>query len=145
MMIEKLLAFAAATAMAATPCLAAELPSFADSGVRRSAATAGVYFKVPLIGTRSEKARAGLRLSMTHDYRHAGAQTARVVEADALDLRLVGKGKPALLVAGREVTGDEAERTNFGPVSTVVTLAIIVAAAVGGYYIVRAIDDSGEE
>jgi hypothetical protein len=144
-MIDKLLAFAAAAALAATPCLAAELPSFADSGARRSGATVGIYFKVPLTGSRSEKARAGLRLAMTHDYRHAGAQTARVVEADALDLRLLGEGKAALLVAGREVTGDEAKRTNFGPVSTVVTLAIIVAAAVGGYYIVRAIDDSGDE
>ncbi len=144
-MIAKLLALGAAATMAATPCLSAELPHFQENGARRTGAVAGVYLSVPLIGARSQAPRAGLRLSMRHDYRHAGAQTARVVQSDSLDLRLMGERKATLFVAGQPVTGKEAQRRNLGPVGSVVTLAIVVAAAVGGYYIYRAIDDSGEE
>ena len=82
---------------------------------------------------------------MMHDYRHAGAQTARVVQADGLDLRFDGKSKASFWVAGQRFDDAEARKRNFGPVSTAVTVVILVAAVVGGYYIVRAIDDSGEE
>jgi hypothetical protein len=81
---------------------------------------------------------------MTHDYRTAGAQTARVVTADTLDLRFAGNAKPALFFAGRNLQ-EEKKRNNLTGVGTVVTLAIVAAAVVGGYYIARAIDDSGEE
>jgi hypothetical protein len=143
-MIDKLLAFSAAAVMAATPCLSAELPGNQDAGARRSGAVAGAYLKVPLDGPRAEKPRAGLRLSMVHDYRSANAQTARVIEADTFDLRLTGR-KPALFIAGQPVGGKDSKRSNLGPIGSTVTLVVLVAAAVGGYYIYRAIDDSGEE
>jgi hypothetical protein len=145
-MLKKMLAAAAATMLAAGPCLAAELPGFQDSGARRSGAVAGAYFKVPLGGgARSGKPAAGLRMSMVHDYRSASAQNARIVQTDGFDLRLIGDRQATLYVAGKPVNGKEAEKMKLTGVGTVVTLAVVVAAAVGGYYIWRAIDDSGEE
>jgi hypothetical protein len=145
-MFSKFLAAAAAAAMAAAPSMAAELPSYQDPGVRRSGAVAAVYYKVPLGGgTRAKGRRGGMKLSVVHDYRNASAQRARVLEAETFDLRLARAGKPALYVAGRPVSGQEARKQNFGPVGTVVTVAVIVAAVVGVYYISRMIDDSGEE
>ena len=146
-MLKQTMALAAAMTMAASPCMAAELPAFEDHGARRSGAVAAAYYKVPLGGgsARARAPKAGLKLSMVHDYRNASAQTARVVEGETFDLRLVGDKKPTFYVAGKPVTGDEAKKQNFGPVGTVVTLAVVVAAVVGVYYISRAIDDSGEE
>ena len=144
-MIRHWLALSAAAATAVSPCLAAELPDDRSDGVRRSGAVAGAYFRVPLDGRGAMRPQAGLRLSMTHDYRTAGAGDARVVETDSFDLRLAGDREATLYVAGRPVTGEEADRRGFGPINTAVTVAILVAAAVGAYFIVRAIDDSGEE
>jgi hypothetical protein len=145
-MMGRTMAAAAAAMMAGSPCLAADLPALQEHGARQSGAVAAAYYKVPLGGGRNaRKAHGGLKLSMVHDYRSAGAQTARVVHADGVDLRLVGAKKPSLYLAGRKLDDEEARRRNFGPVGTVVTLAVVVAAAVGAFYIVRAIDDSGEE
>jgi hypothetical protein len=139
------LAFAAALGMTASPCFAADIPAMRDSGARQSGALAAAYFKVPLGGgAKARKAHGGLKLAMTHDYRTAGAHTARMVTADTLDLRFVGEKKPALFVAGRNLR-EEKKRNNLTGVGTVVTVAIVVAAAVGGFYIARAIDDSGED
>jgi hypothetical protein len=144
-MVRKSLAVAAATMMAASPCLAAELPGTQENGARRSGAVLGGYYKVPLGGgKKSGKPAAGLKMSVVHDYRSAGAQTARVVQADTFDLRLVGDKKATLYVGGKAMTGEQAKKT-LGPVGTAVTVVIVVAAVVGGYYILRAIDDSGEE
>jgi hypothetical protein len=148
-MLKKFLAAASATMMAAGPCLAAELPRLADDpGARRTGGVVGAYYKVPLGGGAKAKGpRAGLRLSMVHDYRNAGAPTARVVQSEGFELRLLGDKKPTLYLGGQAMTGEEAkkQRQNFATASTVVTLAVVVAVAVGGYYIYRAIDDSGEE
>jgi opacity protein-like surface antigen len=142
--MKNLVAAAAAAAMAASPCLAADIPAFHETGARQSGAVAAAYVKVPLGGSaRTAKAHGGLRLSMTHDYRSAGAQTAPVVSADAFDLRLVGEKKPTVYVAGRKL--DENKRSNLGPVGSVLTIAIVAAAVVAGFYLARAIDDSGEE
>jgi hypothetical protein len=145
MMLKKSLGAAAAAMLAAGPCLAAELPQFRDSGVRQSGAVAGAYFKVPLGGAKSGKAAAGLRMTMVHDYRSASGASAQLVQSDSFDLRLVGEKKPTLFVAGQAVTGEEAKKRNLTGAGTVVTIVIIAAAAVGGYYLWRAIDDSGEE
>lgn len=145
-MLARTMAAAAAAMMMAAPCAAAELHDARDAGARRSGAVAAAYFKVPLGGgARVRAPHGGLRLGMVHDYRTAGAQTARVVQADGFDLRLVGEKKPTFYLAGQKLDGEQARRQNFGPAGTVVTLAIVVAAAVGAFYIVRAIDDSGEE
>lgn len=142
-MLTRTLALLAACSMAATPCLAAELPGLHDQGERRSGAVAGAYFKVPLTGGRAATPRAGLRLATTHDYRTAQAPGARMVEADAFDLRLAGQGKPALYLAGKRVTGDKPEY-KLGPTGTI-SLVIIGLAVVGGFVVYQAIDDSGEE
>jgi hypothetical protein len=145
-MLSKTMAAAAAAMLVASPCVAAELPALNDAGARRSGAVAAAYFKVPLGGGAQARApHAGVKLSVRHDYRHAGAQTARVVQADGLDLRLDGMRKPSLYLAGRKVDSEEARKQNLGPVGSVVTLAVLAAAAVGVYFIARAIDDSGEE
>jgi hypothetical protein len=143
--MKNFVAAAAALTMAASPCFAADIHSLRDHGARQSGAVAAAYFKVPLGGgAKAAKAHGGLKLAMTHDYRTAGAQTARVVSADTLDLRLVGAKKPALFVAGRKLD-PENKRSNLTGVGTVVTAAVVVAAVVAGFYLARAIDDSGEE
>ncbi|MFN3388531.1 MAG: hypothetical protein ACK40O_06325 [Allosphingosinicella sp.] len=144
-MIAKMLAATAACLMVAAPCAAADIRGFEETGARRSGASAGLYFALPLDGTRSDKAKAGLRLQMTHDYRSGTAQAARTLRADAFELRLLGDRKPTFYAAGMALTDEEAKKRNLTGVGTVVTVAILAAAAVGGYYIVRAIDDSGEE
>jgi hypothetical protein len=146
-MLKQLAAAAAALSLLATPSGAAELIDHKDAGARRSGAALGAYVRLPL-GAQPGRQRgpaAGLRLTAVHDYRNAGAQRAPLVESDTLDLRLIGAKKPALYLAGVPVTGEEGRRHNLNGVNTVVTIVIIAAAAVGGYYIARAIDDSGEE
>jgi hypothetical protein len=143
--MKKLVAIAAAASMAASPCLAADIPAMRESGARQSGAVAAAYFKVPLGGgAKAKKAQGGLKLAAVHDYRTAGAQTAQVVSADALDLRLVGEKEPALFVAGQKLSGEN-RRSNLTGVGTIVTAAVVVAAVVAGFYLARAIDDSGEE
>ncbi len=145
MQFGRLVAFAAACSMAASPCLAADLHQVNDVGARRSGAGAGVYFQVPLGGARSGQPHAGLRVTTIHDYRDARAQNAPVVQGETFNLRLVGDRRPTLYVAGQPVTGEEARRANLTGVGTVVTLVIVAAAVVGGYFLLQAIDDSGEE
>jgi hypothetical protein len=146
-MLRHIAAAAAAFSLAATPCAAAELVDHKDPGVRRSGAALGAYVRLPL-GARPEGQRgpaAGLRLTAVHDYRNAGAPRAALVETDTLDLRLIGSRKPALYLAGVPVGGEERRRQNLTGVSTVIVVVVIAAAAVGGFYLARAIDDSGEE
>jgi len=146
-MLKHLAAAAAALSLVAAPCSAAELIDQKDPGARRSGAALGAYVRLPL-GAQPIRARepaAGLRLTAVHDYRDAGARRTSLVETDTVDLRLLGAKKPALYLAGVPVTGEEGRRQRLTGVSTVVTVVILVAAVVGGYYIVRAIDDSGEE
>jgi len=145
MKIARYAAFAAACSMAAGPCLAAELTQFNDTGGRRSGAGVGAYFSIPFGGARDGRPQAGMRLTVTHDYRDARAQTAPVVRADTFDLRLVGDRRPTLYMAGRPLTGETARRNNLTGVGTVVTVVVVAAALVGGYFIYQAIDDSGEE
>lgn len=146
-MPRRLAAAVAALSLLAAPSSAAELIDHKDPGARRSGATFGAYYRVPLgagPGGRSGPA-AGLRLTAVHDYRNPGAPRAAMIESDALDLRLTGSKKPALYVAGLPVSGEARRRYNLTGVNTVVTVVVLAAAVVGGYYIVRAIDDSGEE
>ncbi len=145
MQLKNALAFAAACSMAASPCLAADLVQSDEAGARRSGAGIGAYFEVPLGGPRSGRAHAGVRTTVSHDYRDARAPTAPVVRADAFDLRLLGGRAPTLYMAGRPVTGEEARRNNLTGVGTLVTVAVVAAAVVGGIVIWNAIDDSGEE
>jgi hypothetical protein len=146
-MLKRLAAAAAAFSLAAAPCGAAELVEFKDPGARRSGAALGAYVKLPLGASLAERRgpAAGLRLTAVHDYRTAGAPRAALIESDTLDLRLIGSKRPALYLAGVPVGGEEGRRQNLTGVSTVVVVVVIAAAAVGGFYLARAIDDSGEE
>ena len=144
-MLNRAIALVAAFSLAAPPCLAADLVQFDEAGARRSGAGLGAYFEVPFGGPRAGRASTGVRLTVTHDYRVAGASGAPVVRADAFDLRLAGDRRPTLYMAGEAVTGDEARRSNLTGAGTIVTVAILAAAVVGGIVIWNAIDDSGEE
>ncbi|HZG08715.1 MAG TPA: hypothetical protein VEZ70_07045 [Allosphingosinicella sp.] len=144
--MRKYVAAAAVASLAVSPCLAADIPAFHDSGARQSSATAAAYYRIPLGGGgKAAKAHGGLKLSMTHDYRSPSSQMARVVTADGLDLRLVGEKKPALYLAGTKVADEQSRRQNLGPTGTVVTLVIIAGVAVGAFFLARAINDSGGE
>ena len=144
-MLKTAIASAAACSMAASPCLAADLAGFEETGARRSGAGVGAYVALPFGGPRSGRTQAGLRLTVSHDYRDAAAQTAPVIRSDAFDLRLVGDREPTLYLAGRPVTGEQARRNNLTGVGTLVTVVVVAAAVVGGIVIWNAIDDSGEE
>ena len=146
-MLGRLAAAAAAFSLAASPCAAAELVDYRDPGVRRSGAALGAYVRLPL-GARPDGHRgpaAGIRLAAVHDYRTAGAPRAALIESDTLDLRLLGSKKPALYIAGKPMGGEAGRRRNLRGAGTVVLVALVIGAAVGGYYLARAIDDSGEE
>lgn len=144
-MLKYAIAFAAACSTAASPCLAADLAGFDEVGARRSGAGVGAYVAVPFGGPRSGRTQAGLRLTVSHDYRDATAPRAPVIRADAFELRLVGDREPTLYMAGRPVSGEEARRSHLTGVGTIVTVVVIAAAVVGGIVIWNAIDDSGEE
>jgi hypothetical protein len=132
-MMRNILAFAAPAAMAATPCIAAEIPNYEDHGARRSAASAGLYFKVPLSGRGTKRVQAGLHLAVTHDYRSTGAVDHKMVRVEAFDLRLVGDDKPTLYVAGQPIVGEDSNRSNLRGVATIL---VLIATAVLGIYII---------
>ena len=145
-MLRKMIAVAAASSMAASPCLAADIAQFDESGGRRSGAGIGAYVEIPLDGPRAGRTQAGLRMTVTHDYRDARAPNARVVRGDAFDLRLVGDRDPTLYVAGRPLTGEAAQRNQLlGPAGSLIGIVVLVAAVVGGIVIWQAIDDSDDE
>ncbi len=145
MILKRVTAFAAACSVAATPALAADPAQFQETGARRSGAVVGAYLEVPLSGARSGRPQAGLRLTMNHDYRDTRNQTAPVVRANALDLRLAGDREPTVYLAGAPVTGEQARRSNLTGATGIVGIVVLVAAVVGGIVIWRAIDDSGDE
>jgi hypothetical protein len=141
-MFTKLLPIAAAASLVASPCAAASLENAPEIGERRSGAVAGLYLSMPIGGKKSGKAQAGLRLQAMHDYRNAAAPAARVFQADALDLRLVGDKKATLYVAGMPVTGEEAKRNNLLGGSSTLTIAVLALAVVGAFVVIQAIDDT---
>lgn len=141
-MLVKLLPIAAAVSLAATPCAAASLENAPEIGERRSGAVAGLYLSMPFSGKRSGKPQAGLRLQAMHDYRNASAPAARVLQADALDLRLIGDEKATLYVAGTPVTGEEAKRNKLLGGGSTLTIAVLALAVIGAIVVIQAIDDS---
>lgn len=145
-MIARVIAFAAACTMAATPCLSAELPNYDSRGERHSGAMAGAYFRIALSPGKGVKPgpQAGFRLAMTHDYRTASAPGASLVQADALDLRLTGNEKPTLYLAGRPVTGKEAQKMNMSTAGTIALVGVGVLLLVVVAYGTAASDLSND-
>lgn len=145
-MFRKAAAAAAALSLVATPCLSAELVDHPVAGERRNGAAVGAYVKLELGGSRSERRApvAGLRMTGIQEHRSGAVRIAPLAERDTLELRLLGEKKPTFFVAGRAVTGEKAKK-NLSGASTAVTVVLIVAAAVGGYYLARAVSDSGGE
>ena len=144
-MLTRLAAAAATLSLAVTPCLAAELPDDRATGARRSGGAIGAYVRLPIGGKKEARPAAGLRMTAVHDYRSAEAPKAGYTESDTLELRLVGGNKPTLYLAGVPVTGEEGRRHNLQGANTVILVVVIAAAAVGGYYLARAVSDSGDE
>ena len=142
-MLARIIASAAAAALAATPCLAADPRLDFDAGERRSSASAGIYFAVPFGGERHARAQGGLRLRMTHDYRSSASPRARVVNADALELRLIGERRPTLFVADRPLTGRDDRRNLMG--GGIVSIVVIGLAVVGGLVILNELKDDEDE
>jgi len=142
-MLARTIAFAAAASIAATPCLAADPRLDLDAGERRSSASAGVYFAVPFGGERNARAQGGLRLRMTHDYRSPAAPRARVVNADTLELRLIGEPRPTLFVADRPITGRDNRQNLMG--GGIVSMVVIGLAVVGAVVVYSALKDDEDD
>lgn len=144
-MLARSIAAAAALTSMSAPCAAADLNALGDTGARRSGAVAGAYLRLPL-GARAAAesvARAGFRLALTHDYRTPAAPTARLIEANGIDLRLSGR-QPALYIAGRAMTGEQAKLRagsgGGGRLDTVMLGAGLALAAVAGFVVVSSFD-----
>jgi hypothetical protein len=144
-MVNAWVAVTLAGALAATPCTAAELVDDAPRGASRSAAVAGAYFRVALdrpAGAESAPT-AGLRLAMTHDLRSPRAFTISR-QANLLDLRLTGVDRATFYVAGRPVSGPEAERLNAageskGRLDKIMIGAGIALGAVAAFFLVSSV------
>ena len=123
-MLRRLATAAAATAMAASPC-AAQMADFDHAAAFRPGASVGAYFRLPLARETGKTARAqiGVRVSAIRDHRNVFAPAAPVNQTDALDLRLVGTPKPALLVAGRPLADRQQQRLNLGTGETIAIAA----------------------
>lgn len=143
-MIGKALASAAALALVASPCAAAELGASAfEAGQRQSGAAAGVYFAVPFGGWRSGRAQAGLRVQAVRDYRDASGARTRLDSVDTFELRLLGESRPTLFVASQPVTGRDARQNLMG--GGIVNIVVIGLAVVGAVVVYKAIDGDGED
>ena len=154
-------ATAAATLMAAQPCLAAELApgegSFRSDAARQSGIYAGIYARVPLgqSGPRRAEPRAGLRLGPTHVYRGANASGGeRRLQLDMVDVGLFRSGRPSLMVAGRQLVDREGRLRLQGedgggggiPTWAIVVGGVVVAAGIGYYVLMEQFDcDEDEE
>lgn len=145
-MIGRALATAAALAMGAAPCMAADLSQVQVSGERRSGATAGVYFAVPFGGERSGRSQAGLRLRMDHEYRDSTGRRLRAAGTDTLELRMIGEERPTLFVAEMPVTGRagrEARQNLMG--GGIVNIVVIGLAVVGAFVVYNEITGDDDE
>jgi hypothetical protein len=142
-LIARTLAFAAAASISAAPCLAADPRLDFETGERHSSASAGLYFAVPFGGARNGRPQGGLRLRMTHDYRSPASPQARVVNADTLELRLIGEERPTLFVADRPITGRDDRQNMMG--GGIVTIVVIGLAVVGAVVVYSAIHDDDDE
>lgn len=141
-MFARALAATAALMLAATPCVAAEIPNHEPPGARRSHAVAGAYLRVPLSRDATGRARpayAGFRMTMQHDSRSGRPPGARLLESDGIDLRLTGRTGPTLYLAGTPVTGAEGRRLNgLGTGETIAIVAgVVVVALVAGVLVLQ--------
>lgn len=136
MRFPKALFVCAAAALAAQPCLAAEIVGPDGDVERRSAAFAGASLSVPIGGAGRERApSARLQLGMTHDLRGTNGERRRL-RAGLVELGLGRSGQPAYFVGGRDV--DEiGERLNVKGKTT--TLLIVGGVLVLGVVILAAV------
>jgi hypothetical protein len=145
--IARTIAFAAAVSTAvstaAAPAFAADPRIDFDAGERRSSASAGLYFAIPFGGARSGRTQGGVRMRMTHDYRSAASPRARVIDSDALELRLIGERRPTLFVANRPLTGRENRHNLVG--GGIVSTIVIGLAVVGAFVIYNEIKGDDDE
>jgi hypothetical protein len=87
----------------AAPAAAADLDERQASSQRQLGAFAGARLRIPLGGSESGKARAGLALAPTlHSLRSDGSLRTR--HADGVELSLAGQRKMQLTLAGRPVS-----------------------------------------
>ena len=130
--------FGALAAFALLTAQAAPAAEWGADGGRHSGVFAGAYVRLPLTGPRAapSPARAGLRLSVVHQYRDAGAPLRRY-EADALDLRFGADARPSLHLAGQPLTADrfgyaDDEDDDGGFKWWIPVAAVTAAALIGG-------------
>ena len=108
--MHKLIAGLAAAALLAAPAAAADLFDDRVNATQQGAAFAGARLRVPLGGERAEqKLRLGLVATPTLRTEGAGAPT-NLRFGEGFELGIKGKQPLTLSLAGRPLTGPEAER-----------------------------------
>jgi hypothetical protein len=123
-------AAAAAAMLACQPSYAAAEAPGAGAFERRSGAFAGVRLSVPMGARNPERPSARLQVTSFHDGRSASGATVRSVRPHGIELGLGQGGRPAWRIGGREIGGGE-QRLGFdGSTASLVTIGIIVLAAI---------------
>ncbi|MGZ8998706.1 MAG: hypothetical protein ACXW2T_07620 [Allosphingosinicella sp.] len=147
-MRKSLIAFIAATQLASAPAWSADLIEDSSITLQQAGSFAGARVRLPLGGTETEGGlRAGLVMAPT--LRSEGADHRRSLRfGNGAEIGFK-QGQPlALSIAGRTVTGREAQRLS-GPRAGVSTLAWVavgtgVVLVVGTLLFVDALNDASE-
>ena len=144
-MLPRTILLTVALMTAATPARAADLGLVGEPGMRQSGAVMGAYLKVPLGSPRhaAHSPRAGLRLTMVHDYRTASAHRTARFEGEGIELWLSDR-HPTLYLAGRAMTGEkaklEASGGGGGRLDKVLIGAAIGVAVAAGVVVALSVD-----
>jgi hypothetical protein len=120
--IRSAAAFAAALAVAAQPCLAADDIRNIGFTEQRMAAFAGATLRVPLGTERAPRPSLRLQLTPSYQLRDPASGAVRSLRPEGVELGLAA-GRPSFFVAGQPARGIE-RRMNVGG-STGTTLLIV--------------------
>ncbi|HVL78719.1 MAG TPA: hypothetical protein VM346_05460 [Sphingomicrobium sp.] len=145
-MISKILGFAAAASMIASPAFAAgqDAPVFFLDGSGSSVA-ANVYFRIPVGGSSSGRPQSGLRFQLDRGHRLASEPVSATSRPEILDLRLEHGIGTTFYVGGLPLAGKYAAPLNFTDGETVATAALVVAGLVGGIFLFKTLDRDRED
>jgi hypothetical protein len=129
---------AAAAALVAQPCLAAELYRESGAAQVRTGAFAGVSVRVPLEGSAPRRPTARLQLTSIREVRDTNGAR-RTFRGDGVQLGADRRGRPALTIAGRNPLG---ERERLGIGGSTGTALLVVGGVVLVVFVLASVADA---